>query len=395
MQGIILIEVDDLYEGGTERHRGLMDRLKQRFRFGKHSSLMTREGGTFDGMRMIQNKDFSFQYSMKDYILSRLKEIPISKERKKELDKPITEAEFSQLRALTGSALRAARKCRPDVAGPVSILQLKGKDGTVKELIEANAVVQHLKETADLGMHIRPMDPTQVRVCVHSDASLNTVPTCKSQGATLVTLVDQDVVEGREGLCNFVAWRSGTIDLVCAGSLAAEANAMAAACHQAEWTQHAFCELTNALYDPLIRRRVLHEWEQSCPDKPFRLHVREALVVKNDTDKKLRKNICLTDARSLYDALERDSLNSKEKQVALVTAEIKQVMSVAGLIPRWMPHNHMAVDGLTKEMKKSNLKPLLSLMKTGRLRLTAEDQEAELRKELKEQGIRVQREKGK
>jgi hypothetical protein len=34
-------------------------------------------------------------------------------------------------------------------------------------------------------------------------------------------------------------------------------------------------------------------------------------------------------------------------------------------------------------------------MKTGRLRLTAENQETLFRKELKEQGIRVQTEKGK
>ena len=203
------------------------------------------------------------------------------------------------------------------------------------------------------------------------------------------------MLEGREGFLNLVNWRSGTIDRVCAGSLAAEANAMAAACHQAEWTQQAFCELTNALYDPMVRRRTLHEWERSSPRASFDLNVRGALIVRNDIDGKLKKNMCITDARALYDALERDSLKSKEKQVALVTAEIKQVMAVTGLIPRWMPHNNMAVDGLTKEMKKANLKPLMSLMKTGRLRLTAEEQETEHRKELKEQGIIITRDKGK
>jgi hypothetical protein len=124
---------------------------------------------------------------------------------------------------------------------------------------EPPSAKRHLEETADIGMNIRPLDPTRVRVCVHSDASLNKVPTCKSQGATFVSLVDQNVLEGREGVCNLVTWRSGTIDRVCVRSLAAEANAMAAACRQAEWTQHACCELANALYNPLIRRKTLHE----------------------------------------------------------------------------------------------------------------------------------------
>jgi hypothetical protein len=126
VQGIILVEVEDLYEAGSERHRALTEKLKQRFRFGKHDSLMTPAGGTFDGMRMVQHKDFSFHYSIKDYILSRIREIPFTKDRKKEVDQPITGAEFSQLRALIGSVLWAARKCRPDVFGPVSLLQRKG-----------------------------------------------------------------------------------------------------------------------------------------------------------------------------------------------------------------------------------------------------------------------------
>ena len=69
-------------------------------------------------------------------------------------------------------------------------------------------------------------------------------------------------------------------------------------------------------------------------------------------------------------------------------------MAVAGIKPRWMPHNEMAVDGLTKELKKSNLKPLLKYMKTGRLRLTAEQDEMSARKTLKDEGGRIQRLKG-
>jgi hypothetical protein len=116
--------------------------------------------------------------------------------------------------------------------------------------------------------------------------------------------------------------------------------------------------------------------------------------MRDNVDDKLQKNIAITDAKALYDALDRDCLKAKEQQVALVTAEIKQVMAVAGIVPRWMPHNEMAVDGLTKELKKSNLRPLLKFLKTGKLKLTAESEEMSARKTIKEEGGRITRDKG-
>ena len=50
--------------------------------------------------------------------------------------------------------------------------------------------------------------------------------------------------------------------------------------------------------------------------------------------------------------------------------------------------------GWTKELKKSNLKPLLQLMKSGKLKLTAEEDEVDARRQLREDGGRVQRNKG-
>ena len=152
--------------------------------------------------------------------------------------------------------------------------------------------------------------------------------------------------------------------------------------------------MTNACYDTYARQSTLREWESSSVDHPLRLTIRGALVAREDVDPKLISNIAITDAKALYDALERDCLKAKEKQVALVTAEIKQVMAVVGLVPRWMPHNEMAVDGLTKDLKKSNIKPLLRFMKTGQLRLTAETDEMNNRKETKAAGGKVGRDKG-
>ena len=77
------------------------------------------------------------------------------------------------------------------------------------------------------------------------------------------------------------------------------------------------------------------------------------MIVRNSTDDTLKQNIVVTDAKALYDALDRQCLRAKEKQAALVPADIKQVMAVAGLVPRWIPHNVMVVDGLTEELKEA------------------------------------------
>ena len=39
VQGLILVEVDDFFEGGYARHRELIEILKKKFQFGKHLSL--------------------------------------------------------------------------------------------------------------------------------------------------------------------------------------------------------------------------------------------------------------------------------------------------------------------------------------------------------------------
>ena len=175
VQELIVVEVDDLFEGGYARHRELIEILKKKFQFGKHLSLKQTEGGTFDGMRMTQTADDGFRLSMKDYILDRVREIRISPERKKQKEQQITAEEFSRLRAFTGSVLWCVRKCRPDAAGPISLLQRKGKDARVHDLIEANSIVQYLRDTADLGIHFRPIPIERVRICVFADSSLNTV----------------------------------------------------------------------------------------------------------------------------------------------------------------------------------------------------------------------------
>ena len=118
-------------------------------------------------------------------------------------------------------------------------------------------------------------------------------------------------------------------------------------------------------------------------------------MFRDNASPELKTNLAITDAKSLYDALYRNGLKAKEKQVALVTSELKQTMEICGFKPRWLPHNEMICDPMIKELKKSNLRPLIQFLKTGKARLTCEGDELNYRKEVRESGGKVLRLKGK
>ena len=59
--GTVLIEVDDILEGGDEEHRGRMKGFYQKYQCGKQKRLMDlgKEGALISGIRVIQHSGFS------------------------------------------------------------------------------------------------------------------------------------------------------------------------------------------------------------------------------------------------------------------------------------------------------------------------------------------------
>ena len=60
--GIVLIEVDDILEGGTSEHRKAMESFYKRYKCGKRLNLfeLGKTGTRISGIRVCQNKDYSF-----------------------------------------------------------------------------------------------------------------------------------------------------------------------------------------------------------------------------------------------------------------------------------------------------------------------------------------------
>ena len=124
-QGILVIEIDDVLEAGGEEHAKRMQWLEDRLRFGKAVVLQDEPSATaYAGRRIQQMADFSYVYSMDDYVQGRLK--PVSLERKiliKDAKKtPLNPSEESQLRGTIASLNWSSREGRPDAAAAASIL---------------------------------------------------------------------------------------------------------------------------------------------------------------------------------------------------------------------------------------------------------------------------------
>eukprot|EP00435_Cladocopium_sp_Y103_P070427 s448_g35.t1 len=120
-RGILVLEVDDMLEAGDEVHRQKMDLLEKRLGFGKVVDLQNTEGGGsgYAGRRLRQLPDFSFEYSMDNYVKNRLQKVNIThKFLKKDAAKiNLNEDEETQLRGTIAAINWSAREGRPDGGG--------------------------------------------------------------------------------------------------------------------------------------------------------------------------------------------------------------------------------------------------------------------------------------
>ena len=114
--GIIGVAVDDIAGGGDEVWEQAISKLKKRFTFGRWEAGQEK----FCSREVVQAADGSMRVGQPAYIKS-LDSVPLGKVRK-EPSGDANEAEKVAMRSVLG-ALGYSRESRPDLSGPVSILQ--------------------------------------------------------------------------------------------------------------------------------------------------------------------------------------------------------------------------------------------------------------------------------
>lgn len=119
LHGMVAVEIDDLLMFGNSVHKKKMEKLQERFAFGK-IEIIDSKGVNFNGRRLRREGDTIF-VDMKAFVEERLEEIPLSEERMKAKDEKLTAEELSLVRKACGSLNWAGREGRPDAAAAASI----------------------------------------------------------------------------------------------------------------------------------------------------------------------------------------------------------------------------------------------------------------------------------
>lgn len=372
LQGMIAIEVDDLFMVGHEVHLRKLDSLRKRFVFGKFVTLKEcEEGAMFNGRRLRQLQNGEFQIDMQKFVEERLQEVPLEKGGRSMKKAEATEEEKTQARAACGALNWLSKEGRPDASGPSSLLSSRLTDLRIEDIVQLNDVIKSLKQRSDLAIRVQPL--RRMKFSVVSDASFGN-DRFHSQGGQMILRHEDGLQDNKLVEANLLCWRSGRIHRVVNSTLAAETQSLSRRVGDLLWVLVLFEELQDEQF--------------SIRDWPHRLSGKEVMALApKSSSEELRGCLAIVDAKSLYDYLCKETIGGQDKRTAIEIQIIREDLnSLSGKI-RWVDHPAMVADGLTK-VKGSN-DPLYELLTTGRFKLTAESQHMEARSLAKESGQSV------
>lgn len=136
-------------------------------------------------------------------------------------------------------------------------------------------------------------------------------------------------------------------------TLAAETQSLAKGLQELAWCITVYNELADPEFD-------LREWEKAARAR------RLTAIAREDIDETLRQGqgLCLIDAKSLYDHLVKPTVGSTEdRRTAIEMQLIRQSMQETGTAVKWISHELMIADCLTKRF--GNKEPLYKFLQSG------------------------------
>ena len=126
--------------------------------------------------------------------------------------------------------------------------------------------------------------------------------------------------------------------------------------------------LITLMHEFVYSKFRLDEWERWCEQ-------RRVLALsgcgEEGVDLWLKNGLCVVDAKSLYDYLQKESTGGKEKRCATQVQIIRQAMNAMGCKIRWIDHPAMVVDGMTK--RKARLDLIMQLLREGSVLIVKEE----------------------
>lgn len=262
---------------------------------------------------------------MRDYA----RKLTTGRERRKELESPINDAELRLLQNCMGELSWLARQLRVDLTYRVGDLQRSRSAPCVRDMVLLRHTIAKAKKGADIKLkYAGGMDADKLIVFTIVDAGHanghETIESIryKSCGGQVVMLSDEEIMSGGTRRCMILDWVSHLTQHVCRSTLAAEASHLASAMEITDWVAMLLCEFRLG---------------KACDLRVRPLHIESI------------NRVWVTDARSVCDHLTRESVSSsKDKRRVIEAALLRETLSKPTEHLRWIVGSHNVADGLTK-----------------------------------------------
>jgi hypothetical protein len=186
---------------------------------------------------VIQGEDYSVRIDQNDYV-NAIEYIPLSTDRQKMIEEPVTEREKEMLRSRIGQVNWLCRISRPDIGYMACVASTSFKAATVKSLVSMNKMIRHLKNTPSMILIAQFKDLASLRLIVYTDASLANLQGGGSQGAHVILLTDGE-------RCCPLVWHSRRVKRVVKSTLAAETLSLVEGCENAIMLSSLIAEVIN------------------------------------------------------------------------------------------------------------------------------------------------------
>ena len=361
-EGIIGVHVDDGLCGGSKYFQEQLSKLEKKFPFGskKQSSF------TFTGLKISQQADCSIVVDQTQYVKD-IMPISIGRDRRTQMESPVTEPERQSLRALIGSLSYAAINTRPDLGSRLSWLQSSINKAVVGTLLEANKVLHEAKLFADTSIKVQAIPLKEIRFVAFSDASFASAKTPDSHQGMIIMAAHSKIGENQSSPISPLVWHSKKIQRVAVSTLSAEAMALAGSVDILSWVRLYWSWIN----DISIRWKDTDQTLLKLPPAfsalpPPEDEIDESQQTFSHENQKLLKHlpkessgILTTDCKSLYDLISRTAPPSCQEFRTQLQAKLIKEHLDTGIKIRWVPSQAQLADSLTKIMDNTILRTCL------------------------------------
>ena len=357
----VLIEVDDFIIGARPEIRNEIKKIfQERFDFGKWEEDCADYAG-----RRVQCLEDRVLLDQEKYITEQVTPIPLPKHRRAMKDAELTEEEFQAMRSAVYKINWIAKETRPEMSGLASIMASKLKKAVIDDILVINKSINFLRATASRPLILWKMGLEDLAYVAISDAGGvgmkhtseddEGLPTDHTQGAWIIMATETLPIGKQKVRASPMSWRSSKLKRKVYSTFGGETQAMLQAISEVDWIQ------------VMVRDATRHDVELRSWRNSLSPHM---LVMKKDVAMDRQPQCTVTDAKSLYDCLLKEHPQGKQDrrsalELAIIVKDLQETRSTV----RWVPHQKMIADSMTKPDPLKANGALEQTLKTGILSL--------------------------